>query len=507
MSSPLPSMRVGRPSRLRGPSAKRSATSTMRRYALALFDAVRLFLHVSAAAVSGWLALVIYYAPESFIPLENLRLFFDASTFHYAQLSCLGGLIFSGVTFLKYGRATITARDEWIQRMMSTWCISLLIVVSVLFLLKSGSDYSRGWMIVWASITPVFIAISYKIERLVVSMLRHIGFDRRRVAIVGATSQATRLRESFLRSDAPDGFDLIGVFDDPPLGDDVGRAVTAVHGSVFELKQLCRKEPVDAIVIALPSSESRLITDTVERLLEVPADIYLGPDLAHFDLAMQRRTHLGTIPVTSLTRLPMRDWAGIAKTIEDKAIVLIAGFLLAPLLALTALLIKLDSPGPVLFRQRRYGFNNAGFDVYKFRTMTAEQCDASGVRQTGRDDERITRIGRFLRRTSIDELPQLLNVWRGEMSIVGPRAHPIDMRVADQPYDEMVRHYAARHRVKPGITGLAQVNGNRGEVTTREKAEGRVHHDLFYIDNWSIWLDLVIIVRTVIKLPFDRSAY
>lgn len=500
-------MRVGGSGHLRGTSTNRLAASRMRRYALALFDAVRVLLHVTAAGVSGWLALVIYYAPESFMPLENLRLFFDTSTIHYAQLSCLGGLIFSAVTFLKYGRTTIVTRDEWIQRMMSTWCISLLIVVSVVFLLKSGSDYSRGWMIVWAFITPVFIAISHSIERLVVSMLRQVGFDRRRIAIVGATAQAARLRESFLRNDTPEGFDLIGVFDDPPIRDDEVLAGTTVRGSVFELKQLCRSEPVDAIVIALPSSESRRINDTVERLLEVPADIYLGPDLAHFDLAMRQRTHLGAIPVTSLTSLPMRDWAGIAKLIEDKVIVLVAAFLLAPLLALIALAIKLDSPGPVLFRQRRYGFNNAGFDVFKFRTMAVEQCDTSGVRQTGRNDARITRVGRLLRRTSIDELPQLLNVWRGEMSIVGPRAHPIGMMVDDQPYDEMVRHYAARHRVRPGITGLAQVNGNRGEVTTREKAEGRVHHDLFYIENWSIWLDLAIIFRTIVKLPFDRSAY
>lgn len=479
----------------------------MRRYAHALFDAIRVALHTFASGLGGYVAYLIYYSPESLASLDDLLSFFHPSSIHYGKLALLGGVIFSAVRFMKYGRAMTGPIDQQLQRLVSTWCIALSVVVGILFLFKSGSDFSRGWMIVWAAITPIFLIMSHRVEPAVVALLRKVGFNRRRLAIVGATAQAERLLEVFHQDEASKSFDLIGVFDEGSADQIDHNAEVALRGSLDDLQRFCRSESVDAIVIALPSSESKRITSTIERLMEVPADIYLGPDLAHFDLALRPGTYLGSVPMTSLTRLPMRDWAGIAKWIEDKIIVFLAAILLAPLLALTALLIKLDTPGPVLFKQRRFGFNNVAFDVYKFRTMEVDQCDSTGVRQTSRDDKRVTRVGRFLRRTSIDELPQLINVWIGDMSIVGPRAHPVDMMVANQPYNEIVRHYAGRHRVKPGITGLAQVNGNRGEVTTREKAEGRVRYDLFYIENWSIWLDLSIILRTIIRLPFDRSAY
>lgn len=478
-----------------------------RRYGHALFDAVRVALQMAAAGLSGWVAFALYYFPQSVLPPSNLFAFFNASSIQYCKLALLGGIIFSTVRFMKYGRAKTGLFDQQMQQLISAWCIALLIVTSILFLLKSGSDFSRGWMIVWATITPLFLMISLRLEPMVVSMLRKIGFTRRRIAIVGATLQAARLCETLDREDASQSYNLVGVFDDISTASKDGDSVIDSRGDLDDLKQICRAESIDAVVIALPSSESKRISQVIDKLLTLPADIFLAPDLAHFDLAPRRGTHFGSVPMYGLTRLPMRDWAGIAKWVEDKIIVAAAAVLLAPLLVLTALLIKLDSPGPVLFRQRRFGFNNVAFDVYKFRTMEHGKCDPTGGRQTSKDDQRVTRIGRFLRRTSIDELPQLINVWIGDMSIVGPRAHPVGMMVADQPYDQIVLHYAARHRVKPGITGLAQVKGNRGEVTTRRKAENRVRYDLFYIENWSIWLDLSIIFRTVVRLPFDRSAY
>ncbi len=477
-----------------------------RRYAHALFDALRVGLQMAAAGLSGWVALVLYYLPDTITPLSNL-LVFEEGTIQYGKLALLGGIIFSAVRFMKYGRAKTGLFDQQMQQLISAWCIALLILTTILFLLKSGSDFSRGWMILWATITPAFLMISLRLEPLLVDALRKIGFTRRRIAIVGATSQAARLVETLDREDAAQSYNLIGVFNDMSMEPTDADPAIESRGDLEDLRQVCRAESIDAIIIALPSSESKRIADAIDRLLTVPADIFLAPDLAHFDLALRKGSHFGSIPMSGLTRLPMRDWAGIAKWIEDKVIVAAAAVALAPLLALTALLIKLDSPGPVLFRQRRFGFNNVAFDVYKFRTMEFSQCDPTGGRQTSKDDRRVTRIGRFLRRTSIDELPQLINVWVGDMSIVGPRAHPVGMMVADQPYDQIVHHYAARHRVKPGITGLAQVNGNRGEVTTREKAESRVRYDLFYIENWSIWLDLWIVIRTVVRLPFDRSAY
>lgn len=494
------------------PSLPRTASftglsTTSRRYALALFDALRLAVDTSAALVSGWLAFILYYGPTEFVPLSNVFIFFQAPDDQYAKLSVLSGLVFAVMTLFKYGRAPSQTIDGNLQRIVSVWCITLLVVVAILYLLKTGSNFSRGWMITWALVTPLFLVFAHQIERRIISVLQQAGFARQRIAIIGATPQANRLLERLHHPEVRDAFDIVGVFDDDHAGtiDDFANIQTV--GTIADLRHMCCQEHLDAVVVAMPASETARIQMMVERLMDLPTSVLLGPDLAHFDLSSRPSAQLSILPAATLTRLPTRDWAGLAKWLEDRVIVVIAAIFLAPLLLLIALLIKIDSPGPVLFKQRRFGFNNVEFNVYKFRTMYVSKADAAGAQQTTRDDQRVTRLGRFLRRTSIDELPQLINVWLGEMSIVGPRAHPVGMLVADQPYHEIVRHYAARHRVKPGITGLAQVNGNRGEVDTPEKAERRVHYDLSYIENWSIWLDLSIMLRTVISLPFDKTAY
>ena len=485
-------------------------STTSRRYALALLDALRLAADGTAALISGWLAFVLYYNPSEFVPLSTLLIFFEAPDDQYAKLAVLGGLTFALMTFLKYGRARAKTVDELLQQIVSVWCITLLIVVGILFLLQTGSDFSRGWMITWALITPFFLLMTHQIERRIISALRQAGFAKQRIAIIGATPQARRLLDRLHHAEGHEAFDIVGVFDDDragPAAEDLDLPRIQAVGTIEDLRKVCSLEHLDAVVIAMPGSETTRIQMMVERLMDLPVSVLLSPDLAHFDLSSRPSAQLGVLPAATLTRLPTRDWAGLAKWIEDRIIVVVAAIFLAPLLALTALLIKFDSPGPVLFKQKRFGFNNAEFDVYKFRTMYVSKADAAGAEQTTRHDRRVTRIGRFLRRTSIDELPQLINVWHGEMSIVGPRAHPVGMLVADQPYHEIVRHYAARHRVKPGITGLAQVNGNRGEVDTPEKAKHRLHYDLSYIEHWSIWLGLSILLRTVIKLPFDKTAY
>lgn len=474
---------------------------------MALFDALRLTVDASAALISGWLAFALYYGPKSFDPPSTLFIFFEAPDDQYAKMSILGGLIFAVITFLKYGRGRPNSIDQHLQKIVSVWCITLLIVIGILFLLKTGSEFSRGWMIVWALLTPIFLLAAHQIECVIISSLRQAGFTRQRIAIIGATSQAQRLLERLHHPENEGAFDIIGVFDDDHVGPINDFFEIKSVGSIADLRQLCCQEHIDAVIIAMAGSETTRIQMMVERLMDLPTSVLLGPDLAHFDLSSRPSAQLGALPAATLTRLPTRDWAGLAKWIEDRSILLFATIFLAPLLVLIAVLIKIDSPGPILFKQRRFGFNNVEFDVYKFRTMYVSKSDVTGAQQTIRDDRRVTRIGRFLRRTSIDELPQMINVWLGEMSFVGPRAHPVGMLVDNQPYHEIVRHYAARHRVKPGITGLAQVNGNRGEVDTPEKAERRVHYDLSYIENWSIWLDLSIILRTAIKLPFDKTAY
>jgi exopolysaccharide biosynthesis polyprenyl glycosylphosphotransferase len=218
-------------------------------------------------------------------------------------------------------------------------------------------------------------------------------------------------------------------------------------------------------------------------------------------------SYLGEAPLLGIVDRPIKHWSALAKWVEDKVLSTVLLFGFAPAMAIIALLIKLESRGPVLFVQERFGFNNKTIRVLKFRTMYEARSDLSGAERTVRNDPRVTRLGRVLRALSLDELPQLLNVLRGDMSLVGPRAHPIAMRAGDRLYFDAVEDYPYRHRVKPGITGWAQVNGCRGEIDTLEKARGRVAHDLFYIDQWSLWLDAKILVLTLPVLLSRHNAY
>jgi exopolysaccharide biosynthesis polyprenyl glycosylphosphotransferase len=297
---------------------------------------------------------------------------------------------------------------------------------------------------------------------------------------------------------------VVGVFDDrlDPRRIPAGiLALTSSCGTIADLLALGRREAIDAIVIALPPHAAPRVKQLASTLGSLPADLLLCPDLIGTANAggSRRNVLLGGLEFPALYRQPHRDWGGLVKWLEDKLIAGLALLALSSVMLLIALAIRLDSKGPVFFRQPRFGFNNQPFHVLKFRTMHHHLGDVTGARRTVRGDPRVTRIGRFLRRTSLDELPQLINVLRGDMSIVGPRPHPIEMKVLDRLYDEAVKSYPARHRVKPGLTGLAQVNGLRGEVDTLEKAQRRVEFDLQYIERWSLSLDLKIMMLTLTR--------
>jgi Undecaprenyl-phosphate glucose phosphotransferase len=226
-----------------------------------------------------------------------------------------------------------------------------------------------------------------------------------------------------------------------------------------------------------------------------------------FQYAHKRIAIIGGLPMFNVSQMPLTGWSPMIKRLEDVLLAGLALALLSPLMLAIACAIRLDSPGPVLFRQKRYGYNNRLIEVLKFRSMHHHQADAHAERQTTRDDPRVTRVGRFLRRFSLDELPQLLNVLGGSMSMVGPRPHASATKAGNVLFEDAVEEYAARHRVKPGITGLAQINGYRGETDTLEKIEKRVEHDLDYIEKWSIWLDFYILLRTIPAIIFTREAY
>jgi Undecaprenyl-phosphate glucose phosphotransferase len=252
------------------------------------------------------------------------------------------------------------------------------------------------------------------------------------------------------------------------------------------------------VIVALPLAAERQLVETLNRLCLVPVHVRLCPDAFGLRLGTVQASHMAGHTFLNVIERPLCGWQSIAKEVEDRLLGAAILTMIAPLLLAIALLIKLDSPGPVFFRQKRYGFNNQLIEVWKFRSMYAEATDANAEQLTRRNDPRITRLGRFLRRTSLDELPQFLNVVRGEMSIVGPRPHALAAKAGPLLYREAVKYYDARHRVKPGITGWAQVNGWRGETDTVEQIRKRVEHDLYYIEHWSILLDLRIIIRTIV---------
>jgi polysaccharide biosynthesis protein PslA len=259
---------------------------------------------------------------------------------------------------------------------------------------------------------------------------------------------------------------------------------------------------VDQVIIALPWTEEERVAAVLRMLADYPVDVRLAPDL----LAYHCGGEAERVRLHRLADRPISGWAAVFKAMEDYTLALAALLVAGIPMALIALAVRLDSPGPILFRQRRTGFNNRDFYVLKFRTMYTKDTDHTAARQVVAGDKRVTRIGAILRKTSMDELPQIFNVLRGEMSFIGPRPHAPGTRAGDRPFEQVVARYAARHRVKPGLTGLAQVRGWRGPTETEEKLIRRVESDLEYIETWTPWLDLTILVRTLLAVARMRNA-
>jgi Undecaprenyl-phosphate glucose phosphotransferase len=318
-----------------------------------------------------------------------------------------------------------------------------------------------------------------------------------RIAVVGSGEAARRMIQ-WVKNSSDGVVEIVGVFDDRVAKRSSEPGVSEqVRGNTSDLIELYKTLPFDKIVMALPHSAEQRLLDLLRRLRQLPVDIVLAPDLIGFRSAHRSRAELAGLTLYSLADRPIREPQRLVKGSIDRMLAGIALLALSPLLIAVSLAIKLDSRGPVLFRQRRQGLGDTLFDVYKFRTMHRDLGDARGQQQTLRDDPRVTRLGAWLRRSSIDELPQLLNVLRGDMSLVGPRPHTPHMLIGDKGIFDLIDEYSFRHRVKPGITGLAQVNGYRGAIDTPAQLQARVDYDLYYIDHWSLWLDVKILCQTV----------
>jgi len=393
-----------------------------------------------------------------------------------------------------YRSDTLLADAPPIGRILSAWGIAIAIGLALAFALKVSDHYSRVWATSWFLLSGLTLALARAAIFRSVRRMAAAGRFASRTALIGAGARLQRLEARLTAEDAAATRIVMAADERAPE-------------SIDRLFERIRAGEIDRVLLALPEDAHDRAGQLIARLAETPVDIRLAPVVSaqqfdHGDFVIQ-----AGLPIARILDRPISGWDQWWKAIEDRCLAMVFLILLAPLFLAAALAIKLDSPGPVFFKQRRYGFNNQPITVLKFRTMEADRGDEFGARQTSRNDPRVTRTGRFLRRASIDELPQLINVLRGEMSIVGPRPHALGTRAEGRAFEEVVDQYAARHRVKPGITGWAQVNGWRGEIDSIDKIQKRVEHDLHYIENWSIGFDLLIILMTMALIIRDRRAY
>jgi putative colanic acid biosynthesis UDP-glucose lipid carrier transferase len=383
------------------------------------------------------------------------------------------------------------------------WGSTALALVSIAYLTKTSDQFSRLWSLAWLFWAFAGLITSRLLLAIQIAHWRYLGHFSIDVAILG-TGEAARQILLNLRGRDSASTRVLGVFSDDPADPTSAVEGLPVLGTLDDLIALTRTTKVDSIIVAIPCKPVERLRQALARLQAVAVDVRLCPETLDLDLPPRGYATLAGVSLLNVYLRPLSGWSLLVKQLEDK----ILGFMLTvvalPILAVAALAVRLDSPGPVLFRQKRYGFNNDEITVFKFRTMHDGQAEDPSMPQARRDDPRVTRVGRILRRTSIDELPQLFNVLRGDMSLVGPRPHAV---AHNEHYAKVIDGYLARHRVKPGITGWAQINGLRGATETPELMRQRVVYDLFYIDNWSLQFDLKILIHTVLFSLVDKNAY
>ena len=396
---------------------------------------------------------------------------------------------------------TVWEEFETLVYTLSGMILGLLLLA---YATKTTSTYSRLAVGTWWVSLPVALTLIRIVTRNTLKNLRKKGYNIRSVAILGTGIAAQRLAREIQENDWM-GLKIAGFYDDrqalresldPPM-------CITVNGVFNDLVREAKQNRFDEIYVALPMKAEHLINRIVNELRDSSVPVHIVPDLFTFNLLNARTSSLGQIPIVSVYESPMDEAEAIMKRILDVVLSLAILLVIAIPLLVIAIAIKLTSPGPVLFRQRRYGLKGEKIEVWKFRTMTVTE-DGDHIPQAQKNDARITPLGNFLRRTSLDELPQFFNVLQGSMSIVGPRPHAI---AHNELYRKSIDGYMLRHLVKPGITGWAQVNGWRGETDTDEKMQKRIEYDLEYLKNWSIFLDIKIILMTIWKGFVNKNAY
>ena len=364
-----------------------------------------------------------------------------------------------------------------------------------------------GWILSWEGITGVALLGDRQVARLLVYVVDRKALLRRNVVVIGSGDRARETLGHLSQASMADRYNLLGVFDIVEHGP-AAVGGQPVLGGIKTLRRFAQTQPIDIVVVALPWSQSAEIFKAIEEIQWISADVVVPFDPIGYQHFSASVVWIAGKAALQLLYRPFKGTQGLLKIAEDYVVASIALVLASPILLLAAIAIRLDSKGPILFRQARSGFNDNLFMICKFRTMRGDPDDDGTNGTRGRNDPRITRVGRFLRRTSIDELPQLFNVLKGEMSIVGPRPYVPRMLVGNALFDEAVREYTSRHRIKPGITGYAQAHGFRGgALRTVDQARRSVAMDLYYISNWSLWFDFKIMMRTLLVGMSGRNVF
>ena len=416
----------------------------------------------------------------------------------------LATMILSAI-FVREGtpeRAKIRLFSGQIASILTGWALVVGALLLLAYMTKESATYSRLVLMTWFIVNPFLIHFArYLVREISVHMMRVLK-QHRRVVIAGITPLSHRLVQTIHDHDGL-GLEVDGFFEDRSAERRGHVEHSEYLGKLSDLPAYVKKHRIDVIYIALPIRRVERVQVLLDELQDTTASVYYVPDIFVFDLIQSRVADIGGIPVLALLETPFFGYNGILKRASDFFASIVILSLIAPVLLAIAIAVKLSSPGPVIFKQRRYGLAGEEIVVYKFRTMTVME-DGDEIQQAQKDDDRFTKIGRWLRARSLDELPQFINVIQGRMSIVGPRPHAV---AHNELYRKLIKGYMLRHKVRPGITGWAQVNGCRGETKEVDQMRDRVHYDLEYLRHWSLWFDVKIIFRTMGVLIDDEQAH
>jgi Undecaprenyl-phosphate glucose phosphotransferase len=392
-------------------------------------------------------------------------------------------------------------------KMLLSWSVIFAVLAVAGFFMKISSDFSRLWFGTWfVSGFVLLIGLRLLLSRMIRRWARNGRMERRAVIVGGGKAAEALIRSVEMQPD--NDIRICGIFDD--RDDRRSPPVVAGYpklGNISELIEFARIARIDMLIVSLPITAETRVLSLLKKLWVLPVDIRLSAHSNQLRFRPRSYSYIGSVPMLDIFDKPINDWDSVAKRAFDIIFSIIGIVLFSPVMIATAIAIKLDSKGPVLFKQKRHGFNNEVIEVYKFRSMYVEHADPTAKKAVTKNDPRVTRVGRFIRKTSIDELPQFFNALLGSLSLVGPRPHAVYAQSHNKLYNEVVDGYFARHRVKPGVTGWAQINGWRGEIDSDEKIKMRTEFDLFYIENWSLWLDLKIMLLTPIRLLNMENAY